>query len=1714
MGSFISTFVLTLFLVTPTILQAQEPGRPQKDLIAPTPSQRIELPDLAPDRRDGSPTAIDTRPARADGPAGNSSIFLVTTVNDTGAGSLRRAIEDANDNPGKDAIRFVIPGGGVHTIALQSTLDLILDPVDIDGSTQPGYVESPLIRIDGFEAGAANGFDFAVGNSMVKAVAVTRFANDGIVLGLEGNNVIEGCYVGIAPDGVTAAGNGRYGIRVLGDSNRIGNPDGNTNVISGNGSDGIEIVGPGGGDEAGTNVVRNCYVGTNAIASAAVPNAGFGVYIAKSSDDTLGGPSYSRNVISGNAKAGISIRGTLASRIVILGNNIGTDLSGLEPIGNDNGIEITQEEVPILGVLEGTPSFITIGGPGGVTGQLANTISGNRGAGIAIFQDTLLGNHIRLIGNRIGTNSFDTDTIPNALAGIFIRKYPVGGAQTGVLIGGATNDSGNVVSGNRQHGIWIRGTGARGNVLRGNHVGVTPSNQLAFLGNELGGIVLDSAGYNVIGGENGAAGNFVGRNRGGGIAILGPNAQGNILLSNAIGAKFFDVNVWAGNATNGLYLESSSNTIGARGMENTIAGSGEAGIFIYSGTGNTLRFNRIFFNLGLGIDLADAGVTRNDTLDGDSGPNNRVNFPVLDSAILGPGTTRVRGHMVGAPNTGHTIDFFKVAERNPSKFGEGDIWLDSIVVFTNNQGMVDITATLAAPVSTDEFISAIATDWTGNTSEFTRSLCLKDTDGDGILDCWETSGDGIDVNADGVIEFDLAADGAGPRHKDIFVEVDPMSGTYPMGVALEDVEDAFDFVPSELADNPDGLDGITLWVDYQAADAIPGPVEWAYPPWPEFFTAKSAHFGTLAERASPNAANILAAKRLFYRYCVWANKLSGMDIGGLAEVVGPANDFIAFMGAFSTPGGTRNQQAAVFMHELGHTLGLGHGGGDNINWKPNYYSTMNYLWAYARTDLPAHGYHWELDFSPSAMGTLQENTLPEINGVTADPNDYDLLAIPFTTTGGKVRTGWARNGIAVDWDGDGDSSGYADGPVDLNAFNGVTSPGQVLTGHADWPNLKYNFRQVPWFVDGVRPPSTGLFSIEETLDVDFTQQLFDYIDSLPPYGAVYGYLVPQMMTTDTTILGGRWAGIQVQLLAPAPPGGATFQIEVSDSNLLYLNNGNDLFFPAGQTLATIIVTAPVVDSDTAGFVRIVDAPMEARCTVRISPVQLVAADRQSTDLNVVGGFLKENYNNGNFEGCGGRYVDSLGRIHSITGREITIFVVYDGQVGPSGTSLMVWSSAPQAFAETSVVLNPGYNGDMTIDYQASPGAVFPDSMRVYCSIYSDTVSFMVYFDDGPRFTVLDLAVAGIPCQEVVTINNRGEILGRWGGSYAVWKDGSLTYVDSLPGYAIDVPTQMNDSGDIAGHVAGSGQQLAGVWRNGTTFVLPDSDLARPMTIVTGLNNNGVVIGYRDPSTGYWNDPKGFVWLGPSSVVELNLPTEALYVVPLGINDAGKVVGWTTHRFRDSSNIIYNYISSFSWTGGDPVREAFLCPWYDGSCCWAGDGPMYTNINNRGTIIGTTGGNNRVNHTGGRIAYANWPESAIWAFGPWSGEGRVEDWVTNEGNWFDLNENDDAAGAFAYDAMVVLDRKVYNLNALTDVPAGWYLRDARGILDDRRMIVNATGVGGTRGFLLVPDSATTGYPGGRAGHGPEGVCPRSELPEPVQSRSRRSGSDCLRPGGSR
>jgi hypothetical protein len=188
------------------------------------------------------------------------------------------------------------------------------------------------------------------------------------------------------------------------------------------------------------------------------------------------------------------------------------------------------------------------------------------------------------------------------------------------------------------------------------------------------------------------------------------------------------------------------------------------------------------------------------------------------------------------------------------------------------------------------------------------------------------------------------------------------------------------------------------------------------------------------------------------------------------------------LGSWTGDVGTFQQQAGTLMHEFGHNLNLGHGGGDHVNYKPNYLSIMSYFFQMSGV-LPTG----RLDYSRSALPSLDENGLNENLGIQ-DGTDNTNYYSPT----GAILVG-AGTG-SIDWDADGTIE--IDVRADINRDGTYLGPIQipsrtVLIGYDDWANILYSALGTSDFEDGVH--LTPELLVE--LDVSTYNKL---IDRLPP----------------------------------------------------------------------------------------------------------------------------------------------------------------------------------------------------------------------------------------------------------------------------------------------------------------------------------------------------------------------------------------------------------------------------------------------------------------------------------------------------------------------------------------------------------------------------------------------------------------------------------------
>ncbi len=392
--------------------------------------------------------------------------FTVSNTADSGPGSLRQAILDANANVGvTDTITFSI-GTGPQTIAVGSAgLPIITDSVILDATTQPGYSGTPLITLDGSATPASsgiNGINLRANDCTVKGFIVINFADEGIEMdgstGFGDNNIIQNNWVGIDAAG-NVAGNAEHGIMISADAN--GNQIGGTgpnegNVTAGNGYSGIII-----NENSDNNIVEGNIIGLKPDGTTPAGNGTHGILIQLSSDgNRIGGTTAGAgNVIAGNTQDGIYIDGTtdatyttVSSGTVIQGNLIGTDLTGSLPAGNgDDGISLQA----------GTTGNII----GGTSAAARNVISANLGAGVYMADGTTTGNVV--YGNYIGTDAAGTANLGNGGVGADsgVRLWNAGSNTVGGLGAG----QGNFIAYSGRFGVEVGGSSS-GITISGNSI--------------------------------------------------------------------------------------------------------------------------------------------------------------------------------------------------------------------------------------------------------------------------------------------------------------------------------------------------------------------------------------------------------------------------------------------------------------------------------------------------------------------------------------------------------------------------------------------------------------------------------------------------------------------------------------------------------------------------------------------------------------------------------------------------------------------------------------------------------------------------------------------------------------------------------------------------------------------------------------------------------------------------------------------------------------------------------------------------------------------------------------------------------------------------------------------------------------------------------------------------------------------------------------------
>ncbi len=377
----------------------------------------------------------------------------------------------------------------------------------------------------------------------------------------------------------------------------------------------------------------------------------------------------------------------------------------------------------------GNPQNDTIGGTGSDQG---NVIYSNGLDGIHIKADLNYdrnNENIVILNNLIGTQD-GTTASPNGGRGIVLEN------AFGVTIGDTTGLTKNIISGNASDGILITGSGAVSNTVIWNNIG-TDINGGARLANGASGVAFSGDAGDGVNFTNsfpnriGIPGfpNVISGNNGFGIYVSGTNTSNNNIQSNLIGTNSGG-NVDLGNAFDGIYFVGGTydNLVGGTGAnEGNLIAFNAKGIKADSGVRNAFRRNRVFSNDNIGIDLAPLGVTPNDAGDGDTGPNNLQNYPVITYVNAQATFVTLSGTLNSTPNQTFTLEFFGNSGADASGYGEGLNFLGSTQVTTNAGGNATFNnLNLAATLSNvGSWVTATATDALGNTSEYSlaRNIC-------------------------------------------------------------------------------------------------------------------------------------------------------------------------------------------------------------------------------------------------------------------------------------------------------------------------------------------------------------------------------------------------------------------------------------------------------------------------------------------------------------------------------------------------------------------------------------------------------------------------------------------------------------------------------------------------------------------------------------------------------------------------------------------------------------------------------------------------------------------------------------------------------------------------------------------------------------------------------------------------------------------------------
>ncbi len=729
-----------------------------------------------------------------------------------------------------------------------------------------------------------------------------------------------------------------------------------------------------------------------------------------------------------------------------------------------------------------------------------NNIGYNNQIGIFIFgQNNTISNNIVRENNQTGI------LIYGLLNKIFNNNITLNN-ESGIIISGSDNNfTKNNISFNKGYGVEILSSfndkfienfvsfnNISGFVLGNISSGyITPSENNTILNNK----ILNNTNYGIeikFGNNNNIISNIIENNFLGGLLSTPQLMFGSLEspLNNKIILNNISKNSY------GIIINSSNTTLIEK---NNIINNNINGISLENSHYNTIANNTIKENKLNGIKISLSkhnNILANNITSNQDGIllNSTANSTIINNFIY----SNSKSGIITTNTIPINIQFENTIKENVILNNTNGINLNEILNTTikNNYiclNKVDIVNQTFSQSQLNGIDNTCATviNWTDRTMVLNLSLCTfmcqcwdtdnnnnPDNDGDALCDNWEDLG--IDANNDTSIDFALPSLGFNKNYKDMFIEIDymksPAHSHKPIPDGLNRVRQAFSNSPVQ---NPNGTKGINLhlFVDENIPEiANINFLELGSPHFDDIKLGNltkncGGYFGTPAERNSNNCENILEARRWSTRYNLFSHEYDNDTSSGVAEL--PGNDFMVSLGNFTANIGNQDEQEGTLMHEFGHTLNLQHGGGDEINCKPNYLSIMSY--SLQLSDLDPNR---TLDYSNQTLPTLNESSLNENLGIQGPSNRRVIFG--NHTTGNLFLPLPSASG-SVDWNGNGTIDPLATiGGVNpdpnyiivAGSSCAIPIPGQVLNGFNDWNNIVYNFRLSSDFADGVRitPP--------------------------------------------------------------------------------------------------------------------------------------------------------------------------------------------------------------------------------------------------------------------------------------------------------------------------------------------------------------------------------------------------------------------------------------------------------------------------------------------------------------------------------------------------------------------------------------------------------------------------------------------------------------------